>query len=441
MSETRSHGLPKVFAAVAGLLLGLALLKFGNPIVLDHLITRPTDALEVVFQSWPIAWGYAMLAGVALLALAVACWRFPRPRWLLLTPAAWLVWQFVAASQTVDPGLTHATLPHFTACVVGFYLGLLALARVQKMELFWAGVLFGFTLMLWSGFEQHFGGLEATRRFIYSQPGWEQLPPEHLKRLGSNRVFATLLYPNSLAGAILLLLPAMAATLWSMSHGLTKILRGVLVGLLGWAGIACLYWSGSKAGWLIALVLVSVALLHAPVSRWWRWGVVLILLMAGLAGFMTRFSRYFADGATSVTARFDYWQAAWTTFKQKPVFGTGPGTFSVSYLRIKPPEAEMARLTHNDYLEQACDSGFLGAVSYSVFQLGSVAVLYRRCRRNPVRFAVWLGLLGLTLQGFVEFSLYIPALGWGAFWLSGWLWGVGEPTGVTNAVDKVVRPA
>ena len=32
--------------------------------------------------------------------------------------------------------------------------------------------------------------------------------------------------------------------------------------------------------------------------------------------------------------------------------------FAKTFAPIKPPEAEMARLVHNDYLEQACDSGW-----------------------------------------------------------------------------------
>ena len=36
-------------------------------------------------------------------------------------------------------------------------------------------------------------------------------------------------------------------------------------------------------------------------------------------------------------------------------------------------------------------------------------------------FAVWLGVLGWSLQSLVEFGLYIPALAWPAFTFLGWL--------------------
>jgi hypothetical protein len=42
-------------------------------------------------------------------------------------------------------------------------------------------------------------------------------------------------------------------------------------------------------------------------------------------------------------------------------------------------------------------------------------------------FTVWLGVLGWSLQGLVEFGLYIPALAWPAFAFLGWLLGRAGP--------------
>jgi O-antigen ligase len=62
----------------------------------------------------------------------------------------------------------------------------------------------------------------------------------------------------------------------------------------------------------------------------------------------------------------------------KPIFGTGPGTFAIAYQAVKKPESEMARLTHNDYLQQASDSGFPGLITYMAFIGGMLWVGYRR---------------------------------------------------------------
>jgi O-antigen ligase len=161
---------------------------------------------------------------------------------------------------------------------------------------------------------------------------------------------------------------------------------------------------------------------------------VTAVLLVGLAGFFWRHAGFFQKGATSVSARFDYWRAAAQTVNHKPVFGTGPGTFAIAYQKIKRPESEMARLVHNDYLEQASDSGVPGLLTYAVFIVAALAWSFPRAGRTPTAasddwqtFSVWLGVLGWSLQSIVEFGLYIPALAWPAFTFLGWLLGRKRP--------------
>ena len=416
---------PKTFAGLTGVWLGVSLIKFGNPVILDRLVEAPRGFWELVFNPWPVAWGYWMLSGLVILGVGVVRFKTTAPRWLVALPLVWFVWQLVAATQTVDVQLTKATLLHFGACNVCFYLGLFALSRVSQMTWFWNFLLLGFLWVLWMGLCQHFGGLEATQQMIYQQPNWQQLPPEYLMRMASKRIFSTLVYPNALAGAILLLLPPALVVSFRLSGRLANVARGVWVGLLAYAGLACLYWSGSQSGWLIALALGLIALLRFPLTRQVKLGIILVVLAVGLAGFCVKFSDYFRKGATSVSARFDYWRAAWEVTKSHPILGSGPGTFSVAYKKIKAQGAEMTRLVHNNYLEQASDSGFLGFFSFAAFIFGSLAVLYRKLSVDLIRFAVFLGVLGWVAQGFVEFGLYIPAMAWPAFIFLGWLLGQG----------------
>jgi hypothetical protein len=81
-------------------------------------------------------------------------------------------------------------------------------------------------------------------------------------------------------------------------------------------------------------------------------------------------------------------------------------------------------------LEQACDSGWLGFLTYTATILGSIVFLYRYRCQDPGPFLVWLGVLGWALQSLTEFGLYIPALAWPAFTFQGLLWGR-----VANEVD------
>ena len=413
-----------VFAGAVGLSLALALIKFGNPVILADQIAAPTNEEELLFAPWPVEWGYGLLALCVLLGLGF--YRRPKdvPVWLMVLPLTWLAWQGLSALQTIDRALTVSTLVHFTASVVAFYLGLLAFPQVHRLRAFWAGLVGGFVVVLLIGLRQHFGGLEETRRFFYSLPDWQKYPPEFLKKVASDRIYSTLFYPNTLAGVILLLLPISLTLVWEATRNSGPVIRAGLTGGVGAAALGCLYWSGSKAGWLIAMGLGVVALLESKIAKSLKTGLTLGLACIGLVGFWVAYQGYFQKGATSVSARFDYWSAAWQTTKSNPLLGTGPGTFMHPYKALKAPDSEMSRLVHNDYLQQGSDSGFVGMAAYAAFVFSVLGLLYRRrLPTNDWRFGVWLGVLGLGIQGFVEFGLYIPATAWTMFFLFGWMLG------------------
>jgi O-antigen ligase len=488
-SERSQTLLPVLFGGLFGAFLGLALLKFGNPPIMEGVdlgrlpesgpaepAAGGTPNLWAWFWDrfwhtlltfpWPMTWAYALLGALTVFGLFTLR-RPPGVRlWLGALPLAWLLWQCLAATQSVDPRLTRLTLAHFAACVGCFYLGYLCLSRLQTPFFVSLGLLGGFLIVLAIGLDQHFGGLEQYRQFtlrqIYLYPETNKVTPAFLKKLSSTRIYATLFYPNALAGALLLLLPAsldwigrfrdwlitakrtevlatlgiiLAASAWLYVSGsgvglgwflllsLATVLRAprwLLMGLLGLAGVACLYWSGSKGGWLLLLGLGLIALLRLRFSRRLKLAMVVGILTIGLAGFFVKYSGFFQKGATSVSARFDYWRAALQTARERPMFGTGPGTFAIPYERLKRPEAEFSRIVHNDYLEQASDSGWPGFLSYTLFVVAALVVGYKRSGDWPL-FLVWLGVLGWALQGLLEFGLYLPALAWPAFAFLGWL--------------------
>ena len=416
----------RLFITLFGAFLGLTLLKFGNPPIFESSVAAPTDIWQFVFGSpWPIAWAYRVLGLLTALGLFTARWKLNAPPLLLALPLVWLIWQSFAASDSLDPRISRSVLLHFAACVVCFYLGLSSLSRARSLASFWLGLSLGFLFVLAIGWGQHFGGLAETRRYFYAyESGYPHssahFPPEYFKRLNSNRIFSTLFYPNTLAGAILLLLPSVLAAVAAATR-LTIPARGFLVTAVTLGAFACLLWSGSKAGWLLMLLLGAVTLLRLPYNKKFRIALVAALLFLGLLGFFWQFAAFLKRGAPSVSARLDYWQAAARITGAHPLLGSGPGTFGSAYLAIKRPESEPARLTHNDYLEQASDSGLPGFIAYSAFILGALFWTARFQDRGA--FPLWLGLLGWSLQGLFEFGLYIPALAWPAFTFLGCLLG------------------
>lgn len=435
---------------LAGVFFCIVVIKFGIPIVLDASVLPPNGWLDAIdagsSYTWPVKWGYLMMIPVFLAGLFAIRWKSnpgkpagtPRRgvRILLLCPLLWLGWEFISATSTISPRLTGPTLAHFSACVAFFYLGFFALRGARNPWPVWAGLGLALCWVLHLAMEQHFGGLEATRKLIL---GGRQLylppealrSPEFVRKIMSDRVFGSFMYPNALAAGLLLLLPVTLVSLWQMAPKVQTGIRLLFVAILGGCALACLYWSGSKAAWLFMVLLGVAAIARSPLGMTWKRILVYGVLMLGFIGFTVKYVDSAAHGKRSMEARLIYWQAALQIVRQHPVLGTGPGTFGAAYEPIRPQNAEFARLTHNDYLEQASDSGIIGSLAYTVMIFGSVVYIYRyrlmeSGRYCVLRFSVWLGLLGLFLHSGMEFNLYYPALAWPSFFLTGWLFGQDE---------------
>jgi O-antigen ligase len=226
-----------------------------------------------------------------------------------------------------------------------------------------------------------------------------------------------------LAGLILLLLPVSLVLAFNSTKRLRPPIRAAVITLTIFLGGAAFFWTGSKLGWLIAVAIGGACLFRLQWPARLKWAALIAVTVIGLGIFAVRFHGYFAAGATSVGARFDYWRAAVETTFKHPLLGTGPGTFQRPYAQLKSPTAEMARLAHNDYLEQFSDSGIVGGTLYGAWIVLSLLAVGRRVWRSgdPVIFALFLGLLGWSFQELGEFGLYVPALAWTAFTLLGCL--------------------
>ena len=471
----------RFFALVFGAFLGLCILKWGNPVILDGQIPMPRDAAEWLQQPWP-----SRLAAPFLMVLAVVGVMTSKPMeslrgrripaLLLILPAIWMAWQSLAAGRSVDPVLTGLTLPQLAGCLACYGLGFLVLGPALRSGWLWVGLITGFGLCLNKAAQQHLFELRQDYQVLLEgqATGWTNFTAASLAEMKANlliiqtngvdianpaildkmrraRVNGTMVYPNALAGLIVLLLPASLAVLATVSATLKASVRRLVVGSFGVLGFLALYWTGSKAGWLVAIGVGVVALLLRPGSVRHKAALVALLLAGGLGLFGLRFAGYFAKGATSAVARADYWKAAVQNTREHPVWGSGPGTFQRPYARLKAPESEMARLVHNDFLEQATDSGLPGFALYTAWIGGLLWTLGRRITasqtlqtplskespadalkpdasgwkswseadRRRLEWAVFMGLLGWFTHGLAEFGLYIPASAWTAFTLAG----------------------
>ena len=449
------------YALVFGLFLGLAILKFGNPVILDQKITPPVSPSEFWADAWPTHWGNWILLPLALTGAALVFTsrlRWPGTRRLWLLPLLWFGWQLLSATQTVDGNLTATTLCQFTGCLACYFLGAFMFGRERALQWLLIGVLAAFAFCLVRGINQRLFEFPASHQMLLEggRTGWTNIPPAILlemkrdkavintngvdvpnpvilAKFAKGRVMGTLVYPNALAGLILLLLPVSLVLAFNSTKRLRPPIRAGVIALTVFLGGAAFFWTGSKLGWLIAMMIGGACLFRLQWPMRLKLATLTGILLIGLVIFAVRFHGYFAAGATSVGARFDYWRAAVETTFKHPLLGTGPGTFQRPYAQLKSPTAEMARLAHNDYLEQFSDSGIVGGTLYGAWIGLSLLTIGRRAWSSAdlVSFAIFLGVCAWFIQGLGEFSLYVPALAWIAFTLLGFLLAM---TG--NQIDK-----
>jgi hypothetical protein len=457
MKSGKAIGRVEIYALAFGLFLGLAILKFGNPVILDNNITPPGSASDFLHDAWPIHWANWIFFPLALAGAGLAISRkahWPGTKWLWMLPLLWFGWQILSACQTVDAVLTTTTLWQFSACTAGYFLGAFLFNSDRILRWLLIGVLAAFAFCLVKGIDQrNFEYPESRQLLIQGQAcGWTNLTseifgemkhsniiittngvdvanPAILAKFAKGRVSGTMVYPNALAGLVLLLFPVSVVLAFQSSSQLRTWIRIGLILITLFLGLTGFFWTGSKLGWLIAIAAGGACLFRLKWPVRLKWLALILFLVLGLSVFAVRFHNYFAAGATSVGARFDYWHAAGKTTLSYPWFGTGPGTFQRPYAKLKAPNSEMARLTHNDYLQQFSDSGILGGIFYTLWILIALAMIGQQVwfSKKPMTFAIFLGLTAWFIQGIGEFELYIPALAWTAFTLMGSL---------INQIDK-----
>src|ERR1700690_3693499 len=135
-SEKQSTGIG-LYALIFGLFLGLAILKFGNPVILDQKIAPPVSPAEFWADAWPTHWGNWIMLPLGLAGAGLAFTRgihWPGARPLVLLPFFWFRWQLLSATQTVDAKLTATTLCQFAGCLACYFIGALVLRRERALQ-------------------------------------------------------------------------------------------------------------------------------------------------------------------------------------------------------------------------------------------------------------------------------------------------------------------
>ncbi|HOK90515.1 MAG TPA: O-antigen ligase family protein [Candidatus Hydrogenedentes bacterium] len=265
------------------------------------------------------------------------------------------------------------------------------------------------------------------------------------------------------------------ARTWGAGRSLHDLARVVFpVAVL--AGLAALYYTFSRGGWLgLALACVACAVVfgwparaRASASTGGRPGgaggkgrvrgkrarvVLPFVVAAGLLAFggveraagqakgPSGSARVTEEGIgvglqelsdpSSFRLRFTYWRVGLSMFAHNALTGVGMGNFMEAYSEYQYLGAGDVREAHNGYLQAFCETGIVGGALFCGFwgliALGSAWRLRRNGGPDPLRqrpwdVALWTGLCAFLLHAAVDIHFSHPSLVMTVAAMAGVLW-------------------
>jgi len=224
-----------------------------------------------------------------------------------------------------------------------------------------------------------------------------------------------------------LILPLLIGLYFQKSNSLIVqlvVIVSIIIDLLG------IYFSYTRAAWLSVVAAIVVGLLiHFKVKfKYLALGGVFLMIGVGVywteIQFLLEKNKYehttenFGErlqSATNVTSdasnleRINRWSCAIEMFKERPLFGFGPGTYAFEYARFQEPEnltiistnfGDMGN-AHSEYLGPLSETGLIGLLTF----LGVVVLLFYKgitlyisypLEQDSLRFLILMFVLSLV---------------------------------------------
>ena len=416
----------------AGYLIGLTFLlplKFGSLAVLPEATSfYPGDLFSWLIINWP-AHSFGIFSGVALFAALVVFAPGMRP---LRTSggATALLWSFGLVLVSLIGWINAATIDYAvgeTIHLAGIGAYVLAIRlwlrnRPEERRWFCAALAAGACWLIYSGLSQYFVGFAETREFVEKQIA-EGIPISHVMvaKINDDRVFATFVSCNVLAGYLLLLLPVTLYAVWRFAGHFepVRLSRILLCGLVFSGLVAVLLLTRSRAAFLAALLTAGAFAMTLPKRRIYRCIPVIVLALAIVGGaiYIHRAGRGFG----SMAERVDYLRSSVKMIAEKPLAGHGWGGFFYRHMELKTTGTdESAHDPHNLVMAFASQTGVIGgavalaAVLLPLFWLGR-RIFRRGGEETPEEGAdgfaraVFWGECAFLLHAHMEVDLQIPA--------------------------------
>ena len=195
---------------------------------------------------------------------------------------------------------------------------------------------------------------------------------------------------HTIYGAIVaLIVPLLFGLYFSKKH--SPLVQAIVLGFI-LINLLALYFSYTRAAWLSIFAALGVwALIHFRVKfsillgitlffgivLWYSWDGIQMELERNKFEHTTEEFSERLQSATNVTTdasnleRINRWSCAIAMFKERPVFGFGPGTYAFEYARFQEPENLTIISTnfgnmgnaHSEYLGPLSETGLMGLLT------------------------------------------------------------------------------
>lgn len=250
------------------------------------------------------------------------------------------------------------------------------------------------------GFLQYFG--------ILNHSWW--IPKEFLA--------STFVNHNHFAGYLELVIPMTLGILLERKKKTLVFKLGLIASLI--IMTAVFIFTQSRGGWIclgISLFIMNIFLIKE--RRLKKSSLLLFLLISAVVLSFVYFNREEIPARietvtniseTSIQTRIKIWQGTLMMIKDNPILGTGIGTYDWAFYRYRPTGLNIrAGYAHNEYLNMAAEMGILAPfIMLWLFALVISSALKRKTFKAQ-KLGCAMGILSLSLHGFVDFNFHILA--------------------------------
>jgi len=346
-----------------------------------------------------------------------------------------ILFLIISAFYSVNKDRSIAFIVYFSA-LFGLYKTISCLPQNKQIsKLLQISLITACVLLVAYGYYQYFIGFEAMRNFLASNPEYMIDSREFIRRMKSNTVFSSFLYPPAFGSYLSMLFLTIFGFCISEGNALKPKLNLLLFAkyILLISIIPLLILTKAKGAWVALLFgLICFIIMLKPKTRNKSLLFNSILGLFGL--FILSFIVIstsdkihlpkFSNFIISLEVRWEYWKAAIEMIKQRPLFGFGPGTFGSVYPLFKTLNAEETIMAHNSYLQLGAEAGIISLLIFFIFFINliknSICNIKKISDSNRfICIGLFTGIISFLFINLIDFSLYDSQTAMIAFGLIG----------------------